>query len=253
MAIKQNGFTLIEMSIVLIIMGLMTAGILTGRAIITQSKVAAQISDLTKYKIAYDSFKQRFNAVPGDMRNFSKFYPGVPDGNGDGHISHAVDNAYRVTNENIKLFQHLSVAGLVPEKFRNQWAIDVGYPSLKLEPAHGMVAGGFVATNAVPSQYQISVENILRRYNALLVLEVTRPDLHSVYHNDYEGTSSAKLYHAVDKRIDDGKATTGNFKAYRAWDFQRGDLNGKCLDSIDGNYELGNHAPSCHAIYVLED
>ncbi|PIR39654.1 MAG: hypothetical protein COV35_03885 [Alphaproteobacteria bacterium CG11_big_fil_rev_8_21_14_0_20_39_49] len=248
----QHGFSLVELSIVILITALITVGVISGRTILFHSKVVAQVSDLTRYQLAYKTFKEQFNAVPGDMRNASAYWNGVPDGNGDGYISHAVDNAYITSNENIKFFQHLSAAKLIPERFENVWAINIGYPSLKINPEFGMVAGGFIATNAVPTQYQLSVENILKRYNALLVMEVTRPDLHSVYHNDYQGTGSAKTYYAVDMKIDDGLAVKGLFKAYRAWDLQRGNINGNCLDGIDGQYDLTNHDPACHAIYVME-
>ena len=62
-----GGFTLIEISIVLVIIGLIIGGVLVGRDLINAAAIRAQISQIEKYNTAVNTFKVKFNALPGDM------------------------------------------------------------------------------------------------------------------------------------------------------------------------------------------
>src|SRR5665213_3036991 len=63
----KTGFTLIELSIVLVIIGLIVGGILVGQDLIKAAEVRAQISQIEKYDQAVNTFRAKFNAIPGDM------------------------------------------------------------------------------------------------------------------------------------------------------------------------------------------
>src|SRR5665213_3308988 len=60
-------FTLIELSIVLVIIGLIVGGILVGQDLIKAAEVRAQISQIEKYSSAVNTFRAKFAAIPGDM------------------------------------------------------------------------------------------------------------------------------------------------------------------------------------------
>src|ERR1700743_3469732 len=62
-----RGFPLIELSIVLVIIGLIVGGILVGQDMIKAAEVRAQISQIEKYNQAVNTFKAKFQAIPGDM------------------------------------------------------------------------------------------------------------------------------------------------------------------------------------------
>ncbi len=64
---KEAGFTLIELSIVLVIIGLIVGGVLVGQDLIRAAEVRAQISQIEKYNTAVNTFRGKFNAIPGDM------------------------------------------------------------------------------------------------------------------------------------------------------------------------------------------
>src|ERR1700689_1860224 len=64
---RHSGFTLIELSIVLVIIGLIVGGILVGQDLIKAAEVRAQISQVEKYKSAVNTFMVKFDALPGDM------------------------------------------------------------------------------------------------------------------------------------------------------------------------------------------
>jgi prepilin-type N-terminal cleavage/methylation domain-containing protein len=79
---KQQGFTLIEIAIVLVIIGLLLGGVLKGQELITAARVRNLASQLDGVKIAYLGFQDRFRVLPGDMPTpvATASIPGSPGG-----------------------------------------------------------------------------------------------------------------------------------------------------------------------------
>jgi prepilin-type N-terminal cleavage/methylation domain-containing protein len=89
----MEGFTLIELSIVLVIIGLLVGGILVGKDLIRAAELRATISQVEKLKTAVNTFKTKYNALPGDIISsqaaafgFAARTGGTGDGDGDGWI-----------------------------------------------------------------------------------------------------------------------------------------------------------------------
>lgn len=88
---RQNGFTLIELSIVLVIIGLLVGGVLVGRDLIAAAAIRSQVSQIEKYNTAIHTFQLKYGFLPGDIPDptASSFgfiargqYVGQGDGNG---------------------------------------------------------------------------------------------------------------------------------------------------------------------------
>jgi prepilin-type N-terminal cleavage/methylation domain-containing protein len=86
---SQQGFTLIELSIVLVIIGLIVGGVLVGQDLIRAAAVRGQISQIEKYQTAVNTFRTKYDGLPGDLSNAANFgfqprgsCPGQGDGNG---------------------------------------------------------------------------------------------------------------------------------------------------------------------------
>src|SRR4051812_10469894 len=62
-----SGFTLIEMSIVLVIIGLTVGSVLVGKDLLAAAAVRAQITQIEKYQTSVNVFRIKYNAIPGDM------------------------------------------------------------------------------------------------------------------------------------------------------------------------------------------
>jgi prepilin-type N-terminal cleavage/methylation domain-containing protein len=77
---EAHGFTLIELSIVLVIIGLIIGGILVGQDLIKAAEVRAQISQIEKYNSAVNTFRGKFQAIPGDMAVATANQFGIPVG-----------------------------------------------------------------------------------------------------------------------------------------------------------------------------
>jgi len=86
----EQGFTLIELSIVLVIIGLIVGGVLVGQDLIHAAEVRATISQIEKYNVAVNTFRGKYNALPGDMNAatataFGFAARGASAGQGDGN------------------------------------------------------------------------------------------------------------------------------------------------------------------------
>jgi prepilin-type N-terminal cleavage/methylation domain-containing protein len=117
---QQAGFTLVEIAIVLVIIGLLLGGILKGQEMINSGKIKSVINDMKAVSVAYYSYQDRYRAIPGDDNAASTRLNGAVSGNGDGIITAAnVFNA--VTNigapgaatESNKFWQHTRMAGFM--------------------------------------------------------------------------------------------------------------------------------------------
>jgi len=62
----KSAFTLIELSIVIVIIGLLAGGVLVGKDLIAYAEMRRFISDYQEYESAYNTFKLKYNCIPGD-------------------------------------------------------------------------------------------------------------------------------------------------------------------------------------------
>ena len=114
---KQTGFTLIEIAIVLVIIGLLLGGVLKGQELITSARVRNLISQQDGVKAAYFGFLDRFRSLPGDYSlATTNIANTTANGNANGQIeSAAVCGTIPACQalEYIVVWEHLSRAGFI--------------------------------------------------------------------------------------------------------------------------------------------
>lgn len=77
-------FSLVELSIVLVILGLLTGGILGGQSLIRAAELRASVTDLARIKVSVETFRDKYFALPGDMPNATRFWGAQAGGLNDG-------------------------------------------------------------------------------------------------------------------------------------------------------------------------
>ena len=125
---KEQGFTLVELAIVMIIIGLLIGGVLKGQQLIENAKVTSTISQIKGFQAALNSFRDTYSAMPGDMRNALSRLSGCSDGakainncaagDGNGLIMKGVEEYYwdakvAADPETSQAFKHMALADLI--------------------------------------------------------------------------------------------------------------------------------------------
>jgi prepilin-type N-terminal cleavage/methylation domain-containing protein len=115
---SQSGFTLVEIAIVLVIIGLLLGGVLKGQELIEQSKIKRVVNDFNNVSAAIITYQDRYRFLPGDDPNANTRWTtavggttAVNFGNGDGVLTPVVFGTS--TTESGLAWQHLRAAGLV--------------------------------------------------------------------------------------------------------------------------------------------
>src|SRR5258706_14626672 len=84
--LSESGFTLVEIAIVLVIIGLLLGGILKGQEMITQAKIKNVINDFNGVTAAVNSYQDRYRALPGDDLTAAGRWAGAQAGSGNGQF-----------------------------------------------------------------------------------------------------------------------------------------------------------------------
>ena len=109
---NQSGFTLVEIAIVLVIVGLLLGGILKGQELVQNAKVRNIADQQNAIKAAYYAFQDRYRALPGDYAAAGTNIPNVTVAtNGDGNAQIGVVGS--PSDEPVFAWHHLTNAGFI--------------------------------------------------------------------------------------------------------------------------------------------
>ncbi|HEX9195914.1 MAG TPA: prepilin-type N-terminal cleavage/methylation domain-containing protein [Azonexus sp.] len=180
MKTNQSGFTLVEIAIVLVIIGLLLGGVLKGQELITQAKIKNVANDLNGMAAAIYGYQDRYKAFPGDDDKASTRWASATNGDHNGKLSGGF-NSNSDSDETRKFWNHLRLAGFIG-----------GDTASFAQPQNA--AGGIIGaqTDAGPSS---AVE--------LAGLVVCSSNL------------SGKIANAIDAQFDDGVPNKGTVRGYK--------------------------------------
>ena len=144
----NRGFTLIEMSIVLVIIGLIIGGILKGQEIIASARQKAVINQVNAVRSAANTYFDRYRALPGDDPNATKIDPALSAGDGNGVVGGNYANAAALggaittspVSENYQFFNGLMASNL----------LNGGHVTSGTTPTGGTLQFGTTALPAAP-------------------------------------------------------------------------------------------------------
>ncbi|MBQ0719490.1 MAG: prepilin-type N-terminal cleavage/methylation domain-containing protein [Gammaproteobacteria bacterium] len=108
---RQSGFTLVEIAIVLVIIGLILGGVLKGQVLIENAKYKSFVKQIESYRAAVYTFQDTYRGLPGDLLNVSALDAAATAGDGDGLIEGGFCD---ISGEEVcKVWSHLRYAGII--------------------------------------------------------------------------------------------------------------------------------------------
>ena len=196
---KQGGFTLVEIAIVLVIIGLLLGGILKGQELINNAKVRSVADRQNSLKAAWFGFIDRYNFIPGDSRRAVQLVPGassrtLTSGAGDGRLTFG---------ESVVAMQQLTGAGFLRCPQCNGGPVDTTRETAGYIPT---------AENSLVNQYSgvMSIWNEfgLYSYRSGQDIDATQASGRLQIHSGPRIPSN--ILGEVDRKIDDGIANSGD-------------------------------------------
>ena len=251
----RAGFTLIELSIVLVIIGLVIGGVMVGKDLIESGRVHAQIRQFQEYETAVNGFKLKYNCLPGDCATAASLDLGA-NGDGNGLVQMATtsygsydtpDGTY--SGELPKFFLHLQASGLIKQKFDNSLILVGGsYPVLAINDRYGMIACG-KWQNGPTGTTPGSITDLYNfPYGLWLHANICNIGNNPGQANDGCGVMTPAQAYAIDTKTDDGKPLAG-----KVWSYSSASAPGTnpCINGSYTDYSLTNTNPYCQVSFLL--
>jgi len=188
---RQRGFTLVEIAIVLIIIGLILGGVFKGQALIDSARVRSLTSDVTGIRAAWYSFQERYRSIPGDFSNAqTQIDSAALQGNGNGKIDGSQERA--------GVWPQMALAGLISGDFNGA------------QNATGTASDVECGTGTCP-------KNPLNGFYKISYI-AKAADVEGPSHEIFTGEQiPVAILSELDSKLDDGKPASGRFRVHRSF------------------------------------
>ena len=206
---SQAGFSMVELAIVLVVIGLIIGGVLKGQELIVSARLKSVLSQLNEYRVATGVFLDRYDALPGD---YAQAVETIDEALKNGKNNGIIDGkGLNQGDEAIEYWAHLAAAHLIASPVKQGHAVPTtrmgGWVTVTHNPKPDMPGHWFVLGN----------ENGDSGDGALLTPEQAM---------------------SLDKRTDNGDPNSGRVRS-----FTGANAEGTCVEQ--GHYHTKNKARAC--------
>lgn len=242
---RQQGFTLVELAIVLMIIGLLIGGVLRGQELMNNARISTTVQQVIAYEGAVTTFRDAYSQTPGDMPNATARIPGCTaanrcvDGDGNGILAvrqvgiglmNLQTGAAMPNAETTMFWKELAMAHLItginPSADPAAPVIGVTHPAAK-------IAGGFMVV------FGQHVANTREGLWLVLTNKVTGGG--TAYDPNGGNPISPTQARQIDTKMDDGMADLGDVVAPD---------DGSC-DSGDPRQYLNSERKTCILVFSI--
>ena len=235
MNVRASGFTLIEIAIVLVIIGLLLGGVLKGQELITGARVRNLISQQDGVKAAFFGFQDRYRALPGDYASADtniNCSPACVNGNGNGRIEAPTITPAGIY-EDLQAWSHLTGAGF-------------------LNGSYSAGSGVTAPTDATSPKnpYSVYMQIVYDGVYGNGTTSTPQPARHNVKTGSQ---IPVEIIAEVDRKIDDGNPLSGafQFSTYAPATFVAPGI-GNCVSATPGTpWKFGGGETNCGAASLL--
>ncbi len=186
---QQSGFTLVEIAIVLVIVGLLLGGVLKGQELINSAKAKSYAQDFRTIQTALYGFQDRFKGIPGDLAGADTKITGATLASsggtvGNGQIQGVWDSA-TATEESCLAWQHMRLAGFL---------------------------AGSTTVNCTTGDAYVQINADGGRVGISSTMQMTLPTTMTGSYNICSTGVLGKIAKQLDTQLDDGNTQTGSFR-----------------------------------------
>ena len=223
-SIAMRGFSLVELSIVLVILGLLTGGILAGQSLIRAAELRSVSTDLERYVTASYSFRDKYFAIPGDMTNATAFWgkdntncssntgtaatPGTCNGNGNAIIDFS--GAANATGESFQFWKQLALAGMIEGNYTGL----SGSGGFRHAIANSNVPRLRLSNSAVSMEFVGSLSGDPFRWNGNYGNAFYAGGQSTTNPPEIPNLKPEEMWN-IDTKMDDGRPATGRMTSFR--------------------------------------
>lgn len=249
----ERGFTLLELSIVLVIIGLIIGGITVGQDLIRAAELNAIVNDINRYKTAMNTFRLKYGQLPGDFDNASSYWPAdcvddaaAPTSNCDGNGNGVIVYSGGEVGEHYRFWQHLALAEIIAGSYTGEATLSSNFVAgtqAPNAPLNGVYTVG--ATMAVPEYALLAQQRNM--------FSMGIPNNGSMMPLDPDALSPLNVVDtsSIDNKIDDGSAYKGTVLASGCNQY------GDTLGGINGGEGTADYCednpPDCEYDYTSTD